>query len=93
MAQFVMANMAPAREDLSAEKVKRAEMSPERDEGVQLAIAAAGGLRPLARELGMSMQALSEWRRVPADRLLQVEAVTNIPRRKLRPDLYRTRKR
>lgn len=92
-----MAHMAPARKDLSAEKVKPApaptEMSVERDEGVQLAIAAAGGLRPLARELGMSMQALSEWRRVPADRLLQVEAVTNISRRKLRPDLYRTRKR
>lgn len=89
-----MANMAPARLALSAEKVKRlVEMSPERDEGLQIAIEKAGGLRPLARDLGMSMQALSEWRRVPADRLLQVEAVTDIPRRKLRPDLYRTRKR
>jgi hypothetical protein len=40
----------------------------------------------------MSHQALWEWRRVPDDRILQVEAVTKIPREKLRPDLYRTGK-
>jgi hypothetical protein len=57
----------------------------ERDAGLVLAIAAAGGPRPLAFELGISC----EWRRVPAHRILQVEAVTGIPREKLRPDLYR----
>ena len=60
-----------------------------RDEGLQLAIKLAGGLRPLARELGLSVQAFSEWRRVPAHRILQVEAVTGIPRERLRPELYR----
>lgn len=59
---------------------------------MKLAIAAAGGLRPLARELGMSAPALSEWRRVHADRILQIEAVTKVPREKLRPDLYRPRR-
>ena len=66
---------------------------PERDQGLMLAIEKAGGLRALARELGMSHQALAEWQRIPADRLLQVEAVTQIPREKLRPDLYRARKK
>jgi DNA-binding transcriptional regulator YdaS (Cro superfamily) len=57
--------------------------------GLKEAIKAAGGLRPLARELGMSMQALSQWKRVPAHRILQVEAVTGIARERLRPELYR----
>jgi DNA-binding transcriptional regulator YdaS (Cro superfamily) len=60
-----------------------------KSQGLKTAIDAAGGLRAIARELGMSHQALSEWGRVPADRILQVEAVTKIPREKLRPDLYR----
>jgi DNA-binding transcriptional regulator YdaS (Cro superfamily) len=63
----------------------------DRDEGLRLAIKTAGGLRALARELGMSSPALWAWTRVPADRILQVEAVTGIPREKLRPDLYRLR--
>jgi DNA-binding transcriptional regulator YdaS (Cro superfamily) len=62
---------------------------PERDAGLLLAIEAAGSITALARELGMTQQSLSEWRRVPADRLLQVEAVTKIRREQLRPDLYR----
>jgi DNA-binding transcriptional regulator YdaS (Cro superfamily) len=62
----------------------------QRSEGVTLAIQAAGGLSPLARKLGMSQQALSEWRRIPADRILQVEAVTGIARERLRPELYRS---
>ncbi len=64
----------------------------ERDEGLTLAIETAGGIRPLARELGMTPQAFSQWRRIPAHRILQVEAITKIPREKLRPDLYRKRR-
>jgi Bacterial toxin YdaS len=59
------------------------------DDELKAVIKAAGGIRPLARELGMSPQALSEWKRIPAHRIRQVEAVTKIPREKLRPDLYR----
>jgi DNA-binding transcriptional regulator YdaS (Cro superfamily) len=65
-------------------------MRPDIDEGLRLAIEAAGSSNALARLLGMSAQAFSEWRRVPAGRILQVEAVTSIPREKLRPDLYRS---
>ena len=61
------------------------------DEGLRLAVEAAGGIRPLARLLGIAPQSLMGWSRVPADRILQVEAVTKIRREKLRPDLYRKR--
>jgi DNA-binding transcriptional regulator YdaS (Cro superfamily) len=61
-----------------------------RDEGLRLAIRAAGGIRPLARALGINPASLMKWMRVPTDRILQVEAVTSIPREKLRPDLYRS---
>jgi DNA-binding transcriptional regulator YdaS (Cro superfamily) len=65
-------------------------MSPgTRDEGLQRAIAAAGGVRPLARELGVASPTIIGWKRIPADRILQVEAVTGVPREQLRPDLYR----
>ena len=63
-------------------------MNPDRDEGLSLAIKAAGGFRPLARLLGISSSALSGWKRVPSHRILQVEAVTGIEREQLRPDLY-----
>ena len=59
-----------------------------RDEGLERAIEAAGGVRALARQIGVSQPAVSNWKRVPADRVLAVEAVTQIPRGALRPDLY-----
>jgi DNA-binding transcriptional regulator YdaS (Cro superfamily) len=61
----------------------------QRSDGLRLAIEAAGSVSALARALGLSQQALWEWRRVPSHRILQVEAITNVPREKLRPDLYR----
>jgi DNA-binding transcriptional regulator YdaS (Cro superfamily) len=66
------------------------EMNPvERDEGLRRAIEAAGGVRALARALGIAHESLIQWKRVPADRILKVEAVTGVPRETLRPDLYR----
>ena len=59
-----------------------------RDEGLVRAIDAAGGVRPLARALGVSQPAISNWKRVPADRVIAVEGVTGITRAALRPDLY-----
>ena len=59
------------------------------DNGLQQAIAKAGSANTLAFALGMSAQAPSDWRRVPAHRILQVEAVTGIPREKLWPELDR----
>lgn len=59
-----------------------------RDQGVALAIEAAGGVGPLARRLGISQPSVSGWVRVPAERVAAVEAATGIARALLRPDLY-----
>jgi DNA-binding transcriptional regulator YdaS (Cro superfamily) len=67
--------------------------TPQREEGLRLAIEKAGGIRALARELGISGAALCVWKRVPAHRILQLEYVTSIPRERLRPDLYRSRRK
>ncbi len=61
-----------------------------RDAALERAIGAAGGVRALARQLGVSQPAISSWKRVPADRVLSVEANTGVPRFDLRPDLYPT---
>jgi TorA maturation chaperone TorD len=59
-----------------------------RQEGLEQAIYAAGGVSELARRLGIAQPSVSNWDRVPADRVLAVEAATGIPRVRLRPDLY-----
>ncbi|MGV1953594.1 Cro/CI family transcriptional regulator [Agrobacterium vitis] len=53
------------------------------------AIIVGGGPTLLAQALGgISPQAVSQWRRVPARRVLLVEKVTRISRHELRPDIY-----
>jgi len=53
------------------------------------ALNAERGLRmKISRELGITHGAISQWRRVPAERVLDVERVTGISRHDLRPDLY-----
>lgn len=56
-------------------------------------IYACGTLVELARRLSergpsITGPALSQWRHVPVMRVLDVEAVTGIPRHELRPDIY-----
>lgn len=49
----------------------------------------AGGPSKLAEALGdLSSQAVSQWKRIPATRVIAVEGITGIPRHDLRPDLY-----
>jgi DNA-binding transcriptional regulator YdaS (Cro superfamily) len=49
----------------------------------------AGGPQALARSLSkITSQAISQWKRVPAERVLEVERATGVPRYLLRPDLY-----
>jgi len=52
------------------------------------AIEKAGGAAELAKILGISSQAISQWTRVPVNRVLAVEALTQVPRHELRPDVY-----
>ena len=59
-----------------------------RDPIVVQAIEAAGGVAILGRGLGVSSQAISQWDRVPAERVLEVERLSGVPRTALRPDLY-----
>ena len=59
-----------------------------RDPGLSEAIRAAGGVSELARQLGISQPSVSNWDRIPAERVLTVEAATGINRKVLRPDLY-----
>jgi TorA maturation chaperone TorD len=62
--------------------------SATRDQGLEQAVRAAGGVSELARQIGISQPSVSNWTRVPAERVLNVEAVTGVDRRILRPDLY-----
>ena len=61
-----------------------------RDQGLQQAIDAAGGVSELARRLGISQPSVSNWDRIPAERVLSVEAATGVARAVLRPDLFDT---
>jgi TorA maturation chaperone TorD len=58
------------------------------DQGLDEAIRAVGGVTELARRIGISQPSISNWSRVPAERVLSVEAATGIARAVLRPDLY-----
>lgn len=42
----------------------------------------------LAEGLGVTPGAVSQWDRVPAERVLDVERLTGIPRKMLRPDIF-----
>jgi TorA maturation chaperone TorD len=59
-----------------------------RDASLSRAIDAAGGVAQLARKIGIARPSVSNWSRVPAERVIAVEAVTGVPRKELRPDLY-----
>src|SRR5262247_1457059 len=59
-----------------------------RDPGLDRAVAAAGGVGALARKIGIAQPSVSNWSRVPAERVLTVEAVTGVSRAELRPDLF-----
>src|SRR5205085_217760 len=56
-----------------------------RDHGLNEAIRAAGGVGALARKIGIAQPSISGWTRVPADRVLAIEAATRIDRSLLLP--------
>jgi DNA-binding transcriptional regulator YdaS (Cro superfamily) len=53
-----------------------------------LTLIRAFGVSRLATELGVTHGAVSQWRRIPAERVLDVERITGVGREELRPDLY-----
>lgn len=59
-----------------------------RDDGLDEAIRVAGGVGALARKIGISQPSVSNWSRIPAERVLSIEAATGVSRMILRPDLY-----
>ncbi len=63
-----------------------------RDEALERAISESGGVAALARAIKVTPQAISQWDRVPAERVIAVEEATGgrVTRGALRPDLYPT---
>ena len=57
-------------------------------DAVRLAAEACGGFPQLAEKLGIQRQALYQWDKIPADRVVEVERVSGISRTILRPDLF-----
>jgi TorA maturation chaperone TorD len=62
-----------------------------REPGLDNAIRAAGGVSELARRIAISQPSVSNWERVPLERVVAVEAATGIHRARLRPDLFAER--
>lgn len=60
--------------------------------GLDKAIQKAGGQKALAELLGLGQTAISNWRirrkPLPAERAIEIEKVTGVPRHELRPDLW-----
>lgn len=53
-------------------------------------VEAAGGAAALARHLGITSQAISQWSRIPSDRVIPIERLLGgrLTRHDMRPDLY-----
>jgi DNA-binding transcriptional regulator YdaS (Cro superfamily) len=47
-----------------------------------------GGMAQLAAELGIARQAIYQWKRVPVDRVVEIERITGVSRNELRPDIF-----
>ncbi|HEX5933477.1 MAG TPA: Cro/CI family transcriptional regulator [Pseudorhizobium sp.] len=52
------------------------------------AINSVGSASELARRLRVTPAAVLQWRKVPAERVLEVERITGVSRHDLRPDVF-----
>lgn len=55
---------------------------------VRIAAERIGGVPRLAQRIGVTRQAIYQWREVPVERVADIAAATGIARSDLRPDLY-----
>lgn len=66
----------------------------DQQEVIREAIDKAGGKKAVADALGMSEEGVRVWivrGKIPAERVVEVEGITGVPRERLRPDLYERR--
>jgi DNA-binding transcriptional regulator YdaS (Cro superfamily) len=56
--------------------------------GMDLIRSRRGLSAQIARELGVNSGAVAQWDRIPAERVVDIERITGIPRHMLRPDLH-----
>lgn len=61
---------------------------PTPTKALETAVKNAGGASALARLLKITPQAVLQWPRVPAERVLEVETHTGVSRHDLRPDIF-----
>jgi Putative antitoxin of bacterial toxin-antitoxin system, YdaS/YdaT/T5orf172 domain len=59
-----------------------------RENGLERALIAVEGVSGLARALCLTRQAVSQWDKIPAERVPEIEGLTGVPRHELRPDLW-----
>jgi DNA-binding transcriptional regulator YdaS (Cro superfamily) len=52
------------------------------------AIRRAGGMRALARKLGIAHPTIMRWKKAPPARVLAIEQLTGVSRYQLRPDIF-----
>lgn len=54
----------------------------------KIAIKRAGGAPLVARELGLTRQAVNKWDEIPTKHVLAIERLSGVTRYELRPDIY-----
>ena len=67
--------------------LKAAKISGMRDPSLEALLAQRGAVTRIATALGISTAAVSQWKRVPDDRVAEVARALNLPTEQVRPDL------
>jgi len=58
------------------------------NEALIKAIDIIGGPAVTARQFNISVQAVSKWKKAPANRVIEIEKMSGISRHDLRPDIF-----